>query len=155
MIISNREDVSASEMAYLDSIIEKSLSLNTIHFGKSARKVIQYDKRPNMYGGDGVAYLLQMFAEGELVNNRIGAYMILPSSADSVGFHTHGSRKEQELYIIMEGTAEYLEKDNWESNEKKYTLEKGNITTIRGTGFHGLKNIGDSPLIIFVITTNE
>jgi mannose-6-phosphate isomerase-like protein (cupin superfamily) len=155
MISSNREDVSTSEMAYLDSIIEKSLNLNTIHFGKSPRKVIQYDKRPNMYGGDGVVYLLQMFADTELVNNRIGAYMILPTSDDSVGFHTHGSRKEQELYIIMEGTAEYLEKNDSESSEKKYTLEKGNITTMRGSGFHGLKNIGDSPLIIFVITTNE
>jgi hypothetical protein len=61
-------------MAYLDSIIEKSLNLNTIHFGKSPRKVIQHDKRPNMYGGDGVVYLLQMFADAELVNNRIGAY---------------------------------------------------------------------------------
>jgi hypothetical protein len=39
MISSNREDVSTSEMAYLDSIIEKSLNLNTIHFGKSPRKV--------------------------------------------------------------------------------------------------------------------
>jgi mannose-6-phosphate isomerase-like protein (cupin superfamily) len=155
MISSNREDVSTSEMAYLDSIIEKSLNLNTIHFGTSPRKVIQYDKRPNMYGGDGVVYLLQMFADAELVNNRIGAYMILPTSDDSVGFHTHGSRKEQELYIIMEGTAEYLEKNDSESSEKKYTLEKGSITTMRGSGFHGLKNIGDSPLIIFVITTNE
>jgi len=155
MILSNRENVSESEMTYLDSILEKSLNLNTIHFGKSPRKVIQYDKRPNMYGGDGVVYLLQMFAEGELVNNRIGAYMILPTSNDSVGFHTHGSRKEQELYIVMEGTAEYLEKKDWESTEKKYKVEKGNITTMRGGGFHGLKNIGDSPLIIFVITTNE
>jgi mannose-6-phosphate isomerase-like protein (cupin superfamily) len=55
----------------------------------------------------------------------------------------------------MEGTAEYLEKEDWESNEKIYRVEKGNITTMRGKGFHGLKNIGNSPLIIFVITTNE
>ncbi len=96
-----------------------------------------------------------MFAEGELVNNRIGAYMILPTSNDSIGFHTHGSRKEQELYIVLEGQGQYLEKDDWESPEKLYPVERGSITTMRGKGFHGIKNIGNSPLIVFVITTNE
>lgn len=155
MTPSKREDVSESEIAYLNSITEKYLNLNTIHFGKEPRKVIRYDKRPNMYGGEGVVYLLQMFADEELVNNRIGAYMIVPTSGDSVGFHTHGSRKEQELYVVMEGTGQYLEKDDWEATEKLHTVAKGNITTIKGKGFHALKNIGNSPLIIFVITTNE
>jgi len=155
MISSKREDVSESEMAYLNSIMERHLSLSTIHFGETPRKVVRYDKRSNMYGGDGIVYLLQMFADGELVNNRIGAYMILPTSKDSIGFHTHGSRKEQELYIILEGNGEYLEKRELEAVERNYSVEKGNITTIRGKGFHGIKNTGNSPLIIFVITTNE
>jgi len=155
MISSKREDVSESEMAYLNSIMERHLSLSTIHFGETPRKVVRYDKRSNMYGGDGIVYLLQMFADGELVNNRIGAYMILPTSKDSIGFHTHGSRKEQELYIILEGNGQYLEKRELEAVERNYSVEKGNITTIRGKGFHGIKNTGNSPLIIFVITTNE
>jgi len=155
MISSKREDVSESEMAYLNSIMERHLSLSTIHFGETPRKVVRYDKRSNMYGGDGIVYLLQMFADGELVNNRIGAYMILPTSKDSIGFHTHGSRKEQELYIILEGNGEYLEKRELEAVERNYSVEKGNITTIRGKGFHGIKNTGNSPLIIFLITTNE
>jgi len=155
MISSKREDVSESEMAYLNSIMERHLSLSTIHFGETPRKVVRYDKRSNMYGGDGIVYLLQMFADGELVNNRIGAYMILPTSKDSIGFHTHGSRKEQELYIILEGNGQYLEKRELEAVERNYSVEKGNITTIRGKGFHGIKNTGNSPLIIFLITTNE
>ncbi len=152
---SKRETLSESEKVYIDSLIENHINLKTIHFGTAPRKAMRYDKRPHMYGGDGVVYLLQMFAEGELVNNRIGAYMILPTSDDSVGFHTHGVRKEQELYIILEGVGQYSEKDSWESDEVKYDLEKGNITTIRGDGFHGIKNTGNSPLIIFVITTYE
>ncbi|KZS40444.1 hypothetical protein AWE51_05700 [Aquimarina aggregata] len=155
MTTSKREDVSQSEKAYIDSLITKYLNIRTIHFGDSPREAIRYDKRPQMYGGEGVVYLLQMFAEGELVNNRIGAYMILPTSDDSIGFHTHGSRNEQEIYVILEGVGQYLEKDSWESPEKKHEVVKGNITTMMGKGFHGIKNIGESPLIIFVITTNE
>ena len=55
------------------------------------------DKRANMYDGTGTVYLLQMFEEGELVNNRIGAYMVLLTEQDSVGFHTHGNRGEQNV----------------------------------------------------------
>ncbi len=156
MTPSKREDVSESEKTYLNTLIDEHIHLNTIHFGKKPRGVVRYDKRPKMYGGDGTVYLLQMFEEkGELVNNRIGAYMILPTSKDSVGFHTHGSRKEQELYVIISGKGQYLEKDNWEGPEKTYNVERGNITSMRGSGFHGIKNIGDAPLIIFVITTYE
>lgn len=152
---SKREPLSETELAYINSITTQYLSLNTFHFGKPPRKVMQYDKRPNMYGGDGAVYLLQMFSSEELVNNRIGAYMILPTSQDSVGFHTHGPRKEQELYVVMEGHGEYLEKAHEDDTEKSFSIQKGNITTVRGQGFHAIKNIGNTPLIIFVITTNE
>ncbi len=108
-----------------------------------------------MYGGDGTVYLLQMFEEAELVNNRIGAFMILPTSSDSCGYHTHGTRHEQEIYLILNGEGEYLEKDDWEASPRSYTLEKGNLTTVRGDAFHAVKNTGNEPLIIFVITTNE
>jgi oxalate decarboxylase/phosphoglucose isomerase-like protein (cupin superfamily) len=96
-----------------------------------------------------------MFEEGELVNNRIGAFMVLPTSSDSAGFHTHGTRNEQEIYIVVHGKGDYLEKENWESSEKVYPIQRGNLTTVRGEAFHSVRNTGDEPLIIFVITTNE
>ncbi len=155
MIESNRIEVSTEEKKYLSEIIKGHIDLKTIHFGTSPRTVVRYDKRPLMYGGNGIVYLLQMFDKGELVNNRIGAYMILPTSEDSVGFHSHYSRKEQELYLVISGKGEYLEKKGNLGSVKSYTLQKGNITTINGKGFHSIKNIAKEPLIIFVITTYE
>jgi hypothetical protein len=52
----------------------------------------------------------------------------------------------------MEGTLSIL-KRMIRKAAKKYIRKKYYYN--RGSGFHGLKNIGDSPLIIFVITTNE
>lgn len=108
-----------------------------------------------MYGGDGVVYLLQMFEEGELVNNRIGAYMILPYRNVSVGYHTHGTRHEQELYVVISGEGEYREKETLESGYRSYELQSGNLTTIKGGAYHSIVNTSDEPLVIFVITTNE
>jgi oxalate decarboxylase/phosphoglucose isomerase-like protein (cupin superfamily) len=116
---------------------------------------VRYDKREEMYDGSGTTYLLQMFEDGELVNNRIGAYMVLPTEADSVGFHTHGDRGEQEIYVVMHGRGTYLEKDNAEAEPRRYPIETGTITTVRGDAFHAVRNGGDAPLVIFVITTYE
>jgi hypothetical protein len=92
-----------------------------------------------------------MFADAELVNNRIGAYKDITNFTDSVGFHTHGSRKEQELYIIMEGT-EYLEKNDLKAKKKIYIRKKYYYNErFRISRF---KNI-EIRIIIFVITTNE
>lgn len=151
----NRQELTKNEVQYINSLVGDYMDLTSIHFGNRPRGVVRYDKRPEMYGGNGVVFLLQMFSDAELVNNRIGAFMVLPTSSDSVGFHTHGTRKEQELYLILEGEGIYLEKEKWQSPEKEYKVKKGNITTIKGSGFHGLRNTGDKPLIVFVITTNE
>lgn len=143
------------EQELLDGLISPFINPVVYHYGSDLTNVKRYDKRENMYGGEGTVYLLQMFEEAELVNNRIGAFMILPTSGDSCGFHTHGTRKEQEIYLVVNGEGIYLEKDNWESEVRSYSLEKGNLTTVRGEAFHAVKNKGDEPLIIFVITTNE
>jgi len=108
-----------------------------------------------MYGGSWSIYLLQMFNKGELVNNRIGAYMILPERGDSVGLHTHGTRKEQELYVVVHGDGIYSEKDSEAGSLRSYNINKGSVTTIRGEGYHAVENSGNEPLMIFVITTNE
>lgn len=154
--MSKRVAPTEEEKEELLSWVEKTLDLKTYHFGQSERKVIRYDKRPKMYGGNGTVYLLQMFEpENELVNNRIGAYMVLLTQQDSVGFHTHGARKEQEVYVVMSGEAMYKEKKDNKSEVSTMKLRKGNITTIKGNGFHSVENIGAEPLIIFVITTYE
>lgn len=151
----SRTKLTEKEKQVLDDLIRPIINPRVFHYGSDPRNVARYDKRENMYGGDGIVYLLQMFDEGELVNNRIGAYMILPEKGVSAGFHTHGTRQEQELYVVMSGKGEYHEKDDWESDERTCPLNRGNITTVKGEAFHSVSNTSDEPLVIFVITTNE
>lgn len=143
------------EITTLENLVEKYLDPTVFHLGTRKRKAARYDKRVQMYGGEGIVYLMQMFHPQELVSNRIGAYMILPTSADSCGFHTHGSRKEQELYIIMHGEGTYQEKLDGKSEPITYKLTKGNVTSIKGKALHAISNTGKEPLIIFVVTTYE
>lgn len=147
--------MTTAEKLALDELVAPYIHPTVFHLGTPARKAARYDKREKMYGGTGIVYLLQLFQPEELVNNRIGAYMILPTSADSCGFHTHGTRKEQELYIVMHGEGMYFEKTDGKSEPKKYSLTKGNITSIKGMALHAIENTGDEPLIIFVVTTYE
>ena len=150
-----RKPLSKKEKSELDSLLDSILDPSLFHYGSDRREVARYDKRENMYGGNGSVYLLQMFNKGELVNNRIGAYMILPEKGDSVGLHTHGNRKEQELYVVVHGYGIYSEKDSEEGDVRNYGIKKGSVTTVRGNGYHAVKNSGNEPLVIFVITTNE
>jgi len=147
--------MTAEEIDTLNTLVEKYLDPSVFHLGTEKRKAARYDKRVQMYGGEGIVYLMQLFHPNELVSNRIGAYMILPTSEDSCGFHTHGSRKEQELYIIMHGEGIYREKADGQSNPKTYKLTKGNVTSIKGKALHAIENTGTEPLIIFVVTTYE
>jgi len=143
------------EITTLEAMVEKYIDPTIFHFGTEKRKAVRYDKRVQMYGGEGIVYLMQLFNADELVSNRIGAYMILPTDADSCGFHTHGTRKEQELYIVMHGKGEYQEKADGQSEPQKHKLIKGNVTSIKGKALHAIKNTGEEPLIIFVVTTYE
>jgi len=151
----SKTTLTTAEKLAIDQLVETYMDPTVFHLGTPARKAARYDKREQMYGGEGVVYLLQLFHPEELVNNRIGAYMILPTKKDSCGFHTHGTRKEQELYIIMHGEGMYYEKVNGKSEPKQYPLTKGNITSIKGMALHAIENTGDEPLIIFVVTTYE
>ena len=119
----DKKKITTEEIAKVDAILAQHVDVKRYHLGSTDHGAVSYDRRPQMYGGDGVVYLLQMFAAGELVNNRIGAYMVLPTAADSVGFHTHGTRKEQELYIIMNGQGEYHEKATSDSEPKIHNLK--------------------------------
>jgi len=150
-----KTEMTSAEIETLNRMIHKYLKPDLHHLGSDREEVARYDKRDEMYGGSGTVYLLQMFQPGELVNNRIGAYMVLPENGVSAGFHTHGTRSEQELYVVFHGSGEYYEKATWESDEVTHQIMKGSVTTVRGDAFHSVKNTGNEPLIIFVITTNE
>lgn len=143
------------ERTHVIETVSKYIDLSVTPFGSPVRGPVRIDKRTPMYGGNGVVYLFQMFGEGELVNNRIGAYMVLLTKDDDAGFHTHGTRKEQELYIIMHGEGLYMDRDGAFGEIRHQPVKKGAITAVQREGFHAIKNTGDEPLIIFVITTNE
>ena len=136
-------------------LVSQYIDLSVTPFNKPERTVVRVDKRDPMYGGNGIVYLLQMFDEGELTNNRIGAYMVFLNKGDQTGFHTHGTRNEEELYIVMHGEGEYLEKTKKDGIIREKNQKKGSITAMSGEGFHSLTNTTDSILIVFVITTNN
>jgi mannose-6-phosphate isomerase-like protein (cupin superfamily) len=135
--------------------VSEYIDLTVTPFGKTPRSVVRVDNRDPMYGGNEIVYLLQMFGVNELINNRIGVYMVFLNKDDEAGFHTHGDRNEQELYVVMHGEGEYLDKAGENGEIRKQKLIKGSITAVDSNGFHSVKNTTDEPLIIFVITTNK
>lgn len=136
-------------------IVSKYIDLSVTPFKQQTRSVVRVDPRISMYGGNGIVYLLQMFDVNELVNNRIGAYMVFLNKDDEAGFHTHGTRNEEELYIVMHGEGTYFDKDGESGKVRSKKVTKGAITAVSKTGFHSLKNNTNEPLIVFVITTSE
>jgi len=150
------DTVILSEGAEFNHVIQevsKYINLYVMAFEKNERAITQMDKRQNMYGGNGTVYMLQMFDQKELANNRLAAYMVLLNKGDESGFHTHNQRNEQELYVVVHGTGEYRERTGVEGPIRKKILKKGDITAISSIGYHSIENTGDEPLIMFVITT--
>ena len=136
--------------------VAKYIDTTTASFGKDEHGVLKIEKRDPMYGGNGVVYMLSVFADGELVNNRVGCYMVLMSNGDQAGFHEHGSKKEQELYVIVHGEGKYIERAGEDRIVRETILRKGAVTSIKGDGnYHSIINTGCEPLIIFVVTTYE
>ncbi|MFT3992916.1 MAG: cupin domain-containing protein [Dysgonomonas sp.] len=136
--------------------VSKYIDITLTPFGKPQRSVIDVEKRDPMYGGNGVVYMLSVFEKGELVNNRIATYMVLLNKGDQAGFHEHGTKKEQELYILVHGEGSYTERIGLDNETRTFHLKKGNITSINGdNNYHSITNTGDEPLIIFVVTTYE
>ncbi|CAH0290442.1 cupin domain-containing protein [Chryseobacterium sp. Bi04] len=147
-----------SEGAEFDHVIQevsKYIHLYVMAFEKSERTITRIDKRENMYGGNGIVYMIQMFGHNELANNRLAAYMVLLNNGDESGFHTHNEKNEEELYVVVHGTGEYRERTRMQGSVRKKTLQKGDITAISSIGYHSIENTGNEPLIMFVITTNN
>lgn len=135
--------------------VSQYIDLSVVPFGQDKRSVVRVDPRQPMYGGDGIVYLLQMFAEDELINNRIGCFMVFLNKSDQAGFHDHGPRGEEEIYVVMHGEGEYSDKAGEDGEIRTQKITKGNITVVSNEGYHSVQNTTDEPLIIFVITTNK
>ncbi|SHG55168.1 cupin domain-containing protein [Chryseobacterium oranimense] len=144
-----------TEFDHVINEVSKYIHLYVMAFEKEERTITRIDKRENMYGGNGTVYLIQMFGQNELTNNRLAAYMVLLNRGDESGFHTHNERNEEELYVVIHGTGEYRERTGTQGPERKKILQKGDITAISSIGYHSIENTGDEPLIMFVITTNN
>jgi oxalate decarboxylase/phosphoglucose isomerase-like protein (cupin superfamily) len=147
-----------SEGAEFDHVLQevsKYIHLYVMAFEKEERTITRVDKRENMYGGNGTVYMIQMFDQEELANNRLAAYMVLLNNGDESGFHTHNQRNEQELYVVVHGNGEYRERTGTDGAIRKKVLQKGDITAINSIGYHSIENTGDEPLIMFVITINN
>ncbi len=147
-----------SEGAEFDHVIQevsKYIHLYVMAFGKEERAITRLEKRENMYGGNGTVYMIQMFSQEDLTNNRLAAYMVLLNKGDESGFHTHNLRNEEELYVVVHGTGEYRERTGTDGPIRKKILQKGDITAISSIGYHSVENTGNEPLIMFVITTNN
>lgn len=144
-----------AEFDYVIQEVSKYIHLYVMAFEKEERTITRVDKRENMYGGKGTVYMIQMFDQQDLANNRLAAYMVLLNRGDESGFHTHNIRNEQELYVVVHGTGEYRERTGTEGPVRKKILQKGDITAISSVGYHSIENTGDEPLIMFVITTNN
>ena len=145
----------SAEEKEIISLVSQYVDLSVHPFGENSRSILEIEKRDPMYGGNGVVYMLPLYASNELANNRIGSYMILPHKGDQAGFHEHGTKKEQEVYVIINGVGEYIERVG-EQVTKTVQLQKGAVTNIQGdNNFHSLINIGEEPLIVFVISTYQ
>lgn len=150
-----KKEWTREELAVLN-IVSKYIDITVVPFGKDTHSILKIEKRDPMYGGAGVVYMLSVFEEGQLVNNRIGTYMVLMNGGDQAGFHEHGSKKEQELYVIVNGEGKYVERKGESEITREINLQKGAVTEIRGEGnYHSITNTGKEPLIIFVVTTYE
>lgn len=151
----NKNNWTTEEQQVLDEVA-KYIDITMTPFGKPQRGVIEIEKRDPMYDGDGVVYMLSIFEKDELVNNRIGVYMVLLNNGDQAGFHEHGSKKEQELYVLVNGQGKYIEREGLDKITRTFDLKKGAVTAINGdNNYHSIINSGNEPLIIFVVTTYE
>lgn len=62
---------SEEEVVLINKLISPYIKPGLIKIYADRSEPARYEKRMNMYGGDGVVYLVQMFEKGELVNNRL------------------------------------------------------------------------------------
>lgn len=100
-------------------------------------------KRENMRGGEGTIVLSSMLAEEEFCPNmRFLSTLHIPVGG-SIGTHTH--EKEAELYRVLFGKALYND------NGTEVELEAGDTAICYDGQVHGIKNIGDTELVVLAV----
>ena len=99
--------------------------------------------KESIHDGDGLCEHATVFP-GSDFDTPIGFlnYTIIPPGG-SFGQHVHGD--DNELYIILEGTGEYIE------DGETVPVNKGDITINARFASHGIRNTGDGPMRILVI----
>lgn len=105
------------------------------------------DIREKMRGGDGSIKIEHIWSpEKDMqAKNRLFAILNI-EPGNSIGFHNHD--KEEEVFVILRGTAEV------DDNGKKAVLQKGDsILTGNGAG-HSIKCISEEPLEVLAVISS-
>ncbi len=102
--------------------------------------------REKMRGGEGKVTIEKLWEPGDEIKakNRLFAKLIL-SPGSSIGFHKH--ENEEEIFVILNGTAEV------DDDGVRHRLEKGDsILTGHGKG-HSIRSVGDCDLEVMAVIT--
>ena len=102
------------------------------------------EERFEMRGGNGKVRIEHMFKpQDELKSaNRLCARLVLEPQV-SIGFHRH--KNEEELFVIVQGTAEI------DDNGTIRTVHAGDAILTGGGAGHAVKNIGSDALEIIAV----
>ena len=95
------------------------------------------------HGGEGKILFNRLFEESDFRTSiNFVDYAVLPPGA-SIGRHRHGDNEE--IYLVLEGQG------RMELEGDVFTVEAGHVIVNKVQGTHGLKNVGDTELRLFVV----
>jgi mannose-6-phosphate isomerase-like protein (cupin superfamily) len=95
------------------------------------------------HGGDGRILFARLFEKGFLRSAcNFVDYAVLPPGT-SIGRHRHG--RNEEIYLVLEG------RGKMHLDGVDHDVGPGSVILNRPGGTHGLRNVGDGELRIFVV----
>lgn len=99
--------------------------------------------RVNMRGGDGTVKAVDVLDRGEYDGHArlLGTLTLEPGC--SIGAHVH--ENEEEVFYVIEGTAEYND------DGKTVTLEAGDSCICKNGQTHSIANRSDKTLVVFAV----
>ena len=96
--------------------------------------------RENMRGGDGKVKISHFVdADALYEKGRLFASLTLEKGS-GIGYHTHDA--DSEIFVVMQGTAEYNDNGN------TVNVTKGDVLVCAKGEGHSIKNVGDEPVIL-------
>ena len=109
-----------------------------------SRNDFRIEERFEMRGGNGTVRIEHMFKPQEELQSsaRLCARLVLEPQV-SIGFHRH--ENEEELFVIVQGTAEI------DDNGTIRTVQAGDAILTGGGAGHSVKNIGSGTLEIIAV----